>query len=236
MKRALVFALLFAAATAHASISGSWTADHRQQEPSRIQMMMSTRATSHFGDSMTLAELGLTDTQVDAAVTTPVQFSLRRDAGTVSFEGTFKRGDGAGHFTFTPNASYISQVRALGYTIEPRHSDRTQDDELFGHTIIGVSMPYLRDMKALFAAASLREMVNARAVGVTPEYVRDMRAMRVEIRTIRDATNMCAVGVTPEYVKQLAASGYTNLTARELMRLAAVGVDAEFIRKMSELH
>src|SRR5260370_41064681 len=46
---------------------------------------------------------------------THVQFQLKRDAGTFNFEGWFKEGNGSGHFTFTPDHGFASQLTSQGY-------------------------------------------------------------------------------------------------------------------------
>src|SRR6266436_81013 len=53
---------------------------------------------------------GLNQSQVMSSGSV-VQFQLVRDAGTLNCEGWFKDGKGAGHYTFTPNQSYVSELR-----------------------------------------------------------------------------------------------------------------------------
>ena len=45
---------------------------------------------------------------------TPVQFQLKRDAGTFNFEGWFKEGNGSGHFTFMPDRTFASNLNSQG--------------------------------------------------------------------------------------------------------------------------
>ena len=45
---------------------------------------------------------------------TNVRFQLKRDAGTFNFEGWFKEGNGSGHFTFTPDHGFASQLTSQG--------------------------------------------------------------------------------------------------------------------------
>src|SRR5215469_3065373 len=46
---------------------------------------------------------------------TSVHFELARDAGTVVFDGLMKDGRGIGDFKFEPNASYVSDLKGMGY-------------------------------------------------------------------------------------------------------------------------
>ncbi len=58
--------------------------------------------------------IGLTREQMMSATGTNVSFQLKRDAGTFNFEGWFKQGNGSGHFTFTPNSSFASELAQTG--------------------------------------------------------------------------------------------------------------------------
>src|SRR5262249_49482942 len=61
---------------------------------------------------------GLNRAQMDSANGTTAQFSIARDAGTLACEGYFKRGNGAGTFTFSPSPGFAAEMRKLGYSVE----------------------------------------------------------------------------------------------------------------------
>src|SRR5215212_353856 len=148
MKRtfAIAAALLFAVASAaFADLHGSWTADASESKPGRVQLNLSRGAGSHFGNGMDLADLrGLTAAQLASSATVPVQFQLAREAGTVTFEGTFRNGDGAGQWSFAPNRGYVAAVRALGVDFD-LHSDGEEED-LLTVALLDVSTAYIRSM------------------------------------------------------------------------------------------
>src|SRR6185436_7172513 len=90
-------------------ITGLWTAEPSTWKEAAasgptVQLSLSRRRGTHgnsqHSNAVALAELrGLTAEQMSAGASS-VSFTLERDAGRFSFEGTFRRGDGAGHFTF----------------------------------------------------------------------------------------------------------------------------------------
>lgn len=61
---------------------------------------------------------GLSDAAIDAETRTDVRFELRREAGTIAFEGSFRRGRGAGQFTFTPDRAFIATLRKMNLRLE----------------------------------------------------------------------------------------------------------------------
>ena len=42
---------------------------------------------------------------------------MRREAGTLSFDGSFRDGRGAGLFTFGPREAYANEMRSLGFRV-----------------------------------------------------------------------------------------------------------------------
>ena len=106
MKRALalVFTLALAAAAHAESLRGMWTASTWSvKDIERIQLNMQ-REHSNWGQDFKIASFeGLSRAQIMSAADVPVKFAMRRDAGTISFDGSFRDGEGAGHFNFTPN-------------------------------------------------------------------------------------------------------------------------------------
>ncbi len=217
---------------------------------------------NNWGQSVNLSELGLSPAVLSATTSTPVNLTIARDAGTFVLEGTFKNGDGAGQFTFTPKPNYIASLRGLGVEWD-LPEDKPEAEQAMTLAITDLSIAYARTMHQLFPDASIRDIRRARGVDVTPEsiaalrqagleiadlheaarlagvevtpeYIRSMRAAGVDIRTAHDAVRLRGVDVTPKFVAELADAGYKNLSVRDLVRMAAVGVNGTFIRDMSK--
>ena len=233
MKRLFVVAIASALTTVAAyaaDVHGAWTAT--SDSPDRVHLTMATGKWMNFGESFDLSDLGLSSSTVQSTTSAPVTLRLQRDAGTLVLEGTFKNGDGAGQFTFTPNTAFFDQLRALDVPIDLQ-GDRPEGDQLFTLALMNVTIDYVKQMRAIFPDATLRELRKLRGVDVTPEYVRSMRAAGVEVSDAHDAARLRAVDVTPQFVDELARAGYTNLSTRDLVRAAAAGVNGDFIRRFN---
>src|SRR5687767_519026 len=99
---ALVFAV-------QATQTGTWTATSNR-EVGKVILSIHAEPNSQWGRSYAFNEL-----QGLGGADGPAQFSLAREAGTVAFEGSFREGKGAGHFTFTPAPDFAEQMARLGY-------------------------------------------------------------------------------------------------------------------------
>jgi len=183
MKRLATLSLVLSLfATAAFALDGAWTASLRDDRD-HIDFNLTTGPRSNQGMTMTLAALtSLTPSQINAATMTPVTFQLVREAGTISFEGTFRNGKGAGQFTFAPDRSYIDKIRALGLTfdLDERHRHRqarSEEENLFTVALHDVSTSYIRSMQALGYKTSLAKYLTMRIFNITPEYVREMESL-----------------------------------------------------------
>lgn len=237
MKRFLIAMVLTLtiAGTASAAIHGAWTITTSERGSLHLHAVRSG-GWNNWGMGVKLADFdGLAETQIRSATQVPVQFHLRNEAGDITFDGTFRNGDGAGQFTFAPNSSYFQQVRGLGIEVEPRQKDRSEEDELFRFTLQDLTVAYLREMHAIYPDATLLELYRLRSVNVTPAWLREMREVGVKIESANDAKRLAGSGVNAAFVREMAEAGYRNLTARQLMRLRSSGVDAKFIREMSRV-
>ena len=100
MKRALIaLAGALVAAIALADIRGTWTMEHPARANEGTVQLNISREHNQFGSTFPISSFsGLS--LADGAS----KFELLAEAGTIRFDGTFRDGDGAGHFSFLPNA------------------------------------------------------------------------------------------------------------------------------------
>src|SRR5580704_18548836 len=71
---------------------------------------------STWGNTHKIADFVGLDANIASAKDSPVHFELRRDAGTMSFDGRFRDGYGSGKFTFASSADHIQGMKTLGYS------------------------------------------------------------------------------------------------------------------------
>jgi hypothetical protein len=235
MKRFAVAAVaIFIAATASAqNIRGAWTAS--SEDADRIHVNMSRRHHQN-GQTMRVADFqGLTASQIRSAASTPVQFSLNRDAGTVAFEGSFRDGYGGGQFTFTPNQQYLETLRSLGVQSEESERDEKIEERLLQLAVHDVSVAYIRSMQAEGYRVSLEKYVAFRIFRVTPELVREFRALGFDKIDADDLVSSQVHKVTPAYVREMRAAGFRSLSLDDLVSSRVHKATPEFLGEMKTL-
>lgn len=239
MKRFVTLTLavcLFAVPT-FAAVEGAWTSSAETKHPGKIYMNINYGRNSNMGSTMPIANFaGLTTAQIHATTSTPVQFAMNREAGTISFDGTYRNGKGAGQFTFAPNRNYINAIRALGldFELDGRKRDRDEEETLFVLALHDVSTAYIKSMHAEGYKTSLEKYLAMRIFDITPEYIREMRSLGFSSLDEDELIGSRIHKVTPEYVREMRAAGW-DLSLEELQASRIHGATPEYAAQMKRL-
>lgn len=253
--RAGVRALATAVGVPQENTPGTW-----EIRPTGTKGMVHLRIVelnSSTGTNVSIEQLeGLTGAQLTGAGG-PVKFSVRRDAGTFTFEGVMRNGVGAGTFTFVLNPNFPAELVKRGFT-RPTDSEqyqlarhdvgyafldelnkqgytRPQTADLVRAGQHGVEATYLREMGALgYRLGSLDPLITLRDHGITPAYVREMAELGYKGLSADDIRQARDHGITSEYVRAMRDGGYGSLPLAEIIKARDHGITPEYIRGMRD--
>ncbi len=170
---------------------------------------------------------GLTNAQLTGAGG-PVQFRLRREAGTFSFEGSVRGGVGAGTFTFAPDPNFPAELAKRGFA-------RPSAIEQYQMARADVGFAFIDELNTHgYAKPETSELVRAGQHGVRVDYVREMAALGYRLGSLAPLIELRDHGVSPSYVRELADLGYKGLSADEIRRTRDHGISPEYVRAMRE--
>jgi hypothetical protein len=224
---ALVLTVL-ACADARA-MGGTWKATLKEDSSGRIQFMLDTDDDGNMGMGIQLEEFyGLTMDQIRSATPMAAHFEMRREAGTIAYDGVFRDGVGAGKFGFTPNRDYAKGLRQLGVEFAP---EEVEDRHLFSLAMFDVSTEFIAAMRKIGYREDLQTYVQFRIFKVDPAFVRAMDAVGFENLTAQKLIETRIHNVTPDYISQMRASG-NDLTLDEYIQSRIFAVTPEFAREM----
>ena len=167
---------------------------------------------------------GLTAAQL-AGDRGPVQFRLRRDAGTFTFDGVFRSGVGAGTFSFTADPAFPAELAKRGFA-RPTASEQYQ---MARHDIGYAFVDELSSQG--YTKPPTADLVRAGQHGVNAPYVREMAALGYRLGTLPPLIELRDHGITPAYVRELSALGYKGLPADELRRARDHGITPEYMQR-----
>jgi hypothetical protein len=235
--------------------AGTW--ELRPTDKEGVVHLRLMERNSSNGSNVPVDQLeGLTAAQL-AGPGGPVQFRIRRDAGTFTFEGVLRNRVGAGTFAFSPTPSFPAELAKRGFaqpTAREQYQMARHDvgfafiDELskqgYGKPATGelvragqhgVDVTYLREMGAIgYRLTSLEALVTLRDHGVTPDYVRGLADLGYKQLPADDLRNARDHGITPEYVRGMRDNGFASLTMEELVTARDHGATPEYVRELAE--
>src|SRR5262245_37669334 len=214
------------------SAANQWLIEMRTGE-NKVQLTMRwTRqndkggfGSSNWGFGVPFEQLvGLTREQVMSSGS-HVEFQMKRDAGTFSFDGWFKEGNGSGHFTFNPNASFAGDLDRQGF-------GKPNDEQLFSLAMSDIGFTFINELKAQgYDTPSLDQLVKMGEHGVRLEYVQGLKALGYSVKSTDLLVKMKDHGVNLNFIQEMTALGYANLTPEELIRTRDHGVNAAYINE-----
>jgi beta-lactamase regulating signal transducer with metallopeptidase domain len=235
--------------------SGTWEI-HLSDAKDTVHLRLVERNSSS-GSNVPIAQLeGLTSAQLTGAGG-PVQFRVKRDAGTFTFEGVIRNGVGAGTFAFAPDANFPAELAKRGFTRPTageqyqmaRHDigfafldelnrqgyAKPQTSDLVRAGQHGVRADYVREMGALgYRLGSLEPLITLRDHGITPAYVREMADQGYKGLAADDLRQARDHGITPDYVRGMRDGGYGSLPMNELIKVRDHGITPEFVRELGD--
>lgn len=185
-----------------------------------------------------------------------ITFTMRREPGTLTFDGRGTLDRASGWYGFAPNQSFRSELEKLGYRdIEPPSlfvfalddltvvkvrqlqqlvSNTLDTSELIRLINHGAGYTYIQGMTNLgFKNLSSDDYRRARDHGVSESFVREMADLGMKL-PLEELIRTRDHGVNPEYVRAMRNAGF-NVSHQDLVRARDHGVNAEFLRRMREL-
>ncbi|HYE72448.1 MAG TPA: hypothetical protein VEF04_03920 [Blastocatellia bacterium] len=161
--------------------------------------------------------------------TSTSQFTLKREAGTIVFDGLFKDGKGIGDYTFTPNAGFVAAMNSLGYSdLKP--------EKLFSMTIFNVTTGFINEMKSIgYTNIPQDKLISMRIFKVDKDFVRDVESWGFEKQSLDKLISMRVHRLDGNFIKEVEAMGFSKLSLDKLMSMRIHRVDAKFVNEMKGL-
>jgi len=203
-------------------LPGTWSL-RSTDSPKRLQLQLVERRNSWSGFEIPIEQLqGLSSLSANG----PVKFSIRRDAGTLNFEGTVRSGVGAGTFDFTPSPTFAGELAKRGF-------ERPSNDDLYILARNDMGIAFLDELASQkYARPTLDELLRAGDHGVSFDYVREMGRAGYHLGQIESLIRTRDHGVDMDFIAGLKTHGLTGLSVDELVRARDHGVDPDYIGGM----
>jgi len=239
---ALMASLRSPIATAQSVLTGEWTAS-LVDDKSRINLNFGQstetartgeRWKHQFGQTYDFAELGLSRDQVMKGG--PVAFTLAREAGTISCEGSFQNGKGSGTFRFTRNPGLVAAMKSKGFDFESestRKHNGLSEDKVFTAAALNVTTALSDDLaSAGFGKLDVDDLFKAAIFKIDSAFMREMKATGFPNMDMGDLVKARIFKIDAEFVRQATQMGFDKEPFESLVKMRIFKVTPEFLAEV----
>ena len=157
-----------------------------------------------------------------------VEFKLVREAGTMTFKGSFDGEQGLGHFQFQPDETYFDEMQKMGVEDMDEHSENS-------FFVVNVTRDFVRMLnRDGYTPIGQQDVVSLAIHKIDEPFLKYWKSSGVEgADEVRNLFLLKMLHIEPVYVEDLKKAGYTNLNIGQLIRLKRQGIDGNYVRAMS---
>lgn len=196
---------------AQSPITGTWTANSRDEKDGKINLNLERRSTHGNGHNQMGKSYDYSELQgLSPNTNGKVSFRLVREAGNIDFQGEFVNGRGAGTFTFMPNSGFFDAMRSRGFDFSKSTGKQSDDD---------VS----------------ERMFSAAALNVTTALADDLLSANFGRLDVDDLYKAAIFDVNGKFMAEMKATGFPNLGMEDLVKARIFKVDADYVRQVHEM-
>jgi len=157
-----------------------------------------------------------------------VEFKLVRDAGTITFKGSFDGEQGLGHFQFQPDQSYFDELQKMGVEDMDDHTENS-------FFVMNVKRDFVRMLnRDGYTPIGKRDVVSLYMRKVDEPFLKYWKSSGVEgSDEVHNLFMLKMLNIEPAYVDDLKKAGYTHLSVGQLIRLKRQDIDGNYVRAMN---
>ncbi|SHN13935.1 M56 family metallopeptidase [Mucilaginibacter sp. OK098] len=155
-------------------------------------------------------------------------FTLKREAGSVLFNGKFEGNEGYGHYKFTADKSFNDYLSSQGIT-------EVEDDDSFAYFIVNVKKDYVAMLKRNgFKDLSKNNLISMAALKVDEPYIKMWKENGFDDLSPNQLVSGKAMHIDNAYVSEIRKAGYNDLTFNQLISFKAQHITGDYINGLKK--
>jgi phage regulator Rha-like protein len=155
-------------------------------------------------------------------------FSLKREAGTVLFNGVFEGNEGYGHYKFTADKEFNSYLSSHGVS-------EVEDQDSFAFFIINIKKAYVAMLQSNgYKDLSKNNLIAMAALKVDEPYIKMWKANGFNDLTPNELVSGKALHIDNAYVSEIRKAGYKDLTFNQLVSFKAQHITGDYINGLKK--
>jgi hypothetical protein len=154
-------------------------------------------------------------------------FTLKREAGSVLFNGKFEGNEGYGHYKFTADKSFDAYLKQAGIT------EADDDDDYFAFFMVNVTKEYIAMVKRNgYTDLSKNNIISMAALKVDEPYIKMWKANGFSGITPNELVSGKALHIDNAYVEEIRKAGYKDLSFNQLISFKAQHITGAYINSL----
>ncbi|MEJ5993348.1 M56 family metallopeptidase [Pedobacter sp. Du54] len=159
---------------------------------------------------------------------TKTDFTVTREAGTVTFTGKFDNDQGFGRFKFVPNKDFKAFLAFKGI-------DDMEDEEYVSFFMMDVKRQYVQFLNDNgFKNLSKSQIISMSAFKIDAEYIKYWRKLGYIDITASNLISLKSMKIDSIYVNDIRKAGYTDLTVQQLISFKAQKITGSYINSLQK--
>jgi phage regulator Rha-like protein len=155
-------------------------------------------------------------------------FTLKREAGTILFNGKFEGDEGYGHYKFTADKSFTAYLNQQGIT-------DIEDGDSFAFFVMNVTKDYVAMLqKNGYKDLSKNDLVSMAALKVDEPYIKMLKESGYADLSPNELVSGKALGITGEYISEIHQAGYKDLSFNDLISFKAQHITGAYINSLKK--
>jgi hypothetical protein len=155
-------------------------------------------------------------------------FSIKREAGTVVFNGKFDGDQGYGHYKFTADKAFMDFIKESGVT-------DLRDRDAFVFFTVNLKKDYI----AMLQRNGIKDMgrnhlISMAAMKVDEPFIKMWKQNGFEEITPNQLVSGKALNIDEAYIKEIRGTGYTQITFNQLVSFKSQNITGDYIRGLKK--
>lgn len=155
-------------------------------------------------------------------------FTLKREAGSILFNGKFEGNEGYGHYKFTADKSFTDYLNTQGIA-------EIEDGDSFAFFTVNVKKDYVAMLQRNgFKELSKNNLISMAALKVDEPYIKTWKENGYNDLTPNELVSGKALHIDNAYVSEIRKAGYKDLTFNQLISFKAQHITGDYINGLKK--
>lgn len=153
-------------------------------------------------------------------------FTLTREAGTMSFTGKFEGDQGMGHYQFTGDKQY-------GSFMNNEINEKLDERDLMVFFFVNIKKEYVQMLKAQgYKNIAKNDLIPLAALKIDEAYIKSIKASGYKDLSLHELIPLKSLNIDGSYIQDIRKAGFPDISVQQLIAFKAQKIDKAYLDKL----